>query len=68
MMPDGDGFYVISEMKKREIDTPIVVLSAVEDDDTKLDAYSKDIFDYITKPIQPEIVTKKVENILASID
>jgi len=64
MMPDGDGFYVISEMKKREIDTPIVVLSAVEDDDTKLDAYSKDIFDYITKPIQPEIVTKKVENIL----
>jgi DNA-binding response OmpR family regulator len=65
MMPNGDGFYVIGEMKKREIETPVVVVSAVEDDDTKLDAYSKDIFDYITKPIQPEIVTKKIENILS---
>ncbi|MCK9603922.1 MAG: response regulator [Candidatus Omnitrophica bacterium] len=44
--------------------TPIIVLSALEKDGDKFNAYKKGVVDYLTKPIEKDVLIAKIEKAL----
>ena len=52
VLPDLDGIEVCRRMRRR-LDAPIVMLSAVADDQTKIAALTAGADDYVTKPFCP---------------
>ncbi len=67
MLPHIGGFEVCQ--KVRETSTvPIIMLSALNDEENQLKGYNLGIDDYVTKPYSPKIVIKKIEAVLARYD
>ncbi|MFQ5963891.1 MAG: sigma-54-dependent transcriptional regulator [Candidatus Scalinduaceae bacterium] len=50
-LPDISGFTVIEDVKKRDIDTAVVMITAYSTIQTAIDAVKKGAEDYLTKPI-----------------
>ncbi len=63
MMPGMDGFELCRRVK-RMADLPIIVLSAVDADESKVRALEDYAEDYITKPFNPEELVARVQRIL----
>ena len=63
MMPGMDGFHVCKELKskKETQNIPIIFISAIDDLDEKVKAFSMGCVDYITKPFQEEEVMVRVK-------
>ena len=63
MMPEMDGFEVCQRLKADESlkDIPVLFISALDDTDSKLKAFSKGGLDYITKPFQEAEVLARVK-------
>lgn len=55
MMPGVDGMTVCKDMKKDPdlVDIPIIMFTAVDQNETISQAYDAGVNDYITKPIHP---------------
>ena len=66
-MPEMDGFEVCQQLKAnpRTADVPILFISALDDIQDKMRAFSAGGVDYITKPFQLEEVIARVETHLA---
>jgi sigma-B regulation protein RsbU (phosphoserine phosphatase) len=66
-MPDMDGFEVCELLKARPkaADIPVLFISALDDIQDKMRAFSAGAVDYITKPFQLEEVVARVETHLA---
>jgi DNA-binding response OmpR family regulator len=66
VMPDLDGHEVLARLRKddRTKDIPVIHLSAEGDFDKQLKAMQDGSADYITKPIQPFDLAKRVEAFL----
>jgi len=62
MMPEMDGFEVCRRLKadKSLKDIPVLFISALEDTDSKLQAFSEGGLDYVTKPFQENEVIARV--------
>jgi DNA-binding response OmpR family regulator len=59
MLPKSDGFSVIRSARQRNVDTPIIVLSARGEEADKLLGLSLGADDYITKPFSlPELLAR----------
>ncbi len=63
MMPGMDGFE-LSQRIKRIADLPIIVLSAVDADQTKIDALQQFAEDYIVKPFSPDELVARIHRVL----
>jgi DNA-binding response OmpR family regulator len=65
-MPKQDGFQVLEILKKdnKTLSIPVVMLTAVEDDESKIKASSLFNEDYITKPVSYEILRAKIASVL----
>jgi two-component system OmpR family response regulator len=50
MLPDEDGFTVLEELKRRGVDTPVIVISAKQAVDDKVSCLNLGCDDYLTKP------------------
>ncbi len=50
MMPRGNGYQVIRELRRRGIWTPVLVLTAIDQDDQVATALDAGADDYLTKP------------------
>lgn len=50
MMPRGNGYQVIRELRRREIWTPVLVLTAIDQGDQVATALDAGADDYLTKP------------------
>ncbi|GAB4277439.1 MAG: hypothetical protein Fur0025_03380 [Oscillatoriaceae cyanobacterium] len=63
-MPDMDGYQLCDKLKKLEEikDIPIIFISALDDVNSKVKAFTLGGVDYITKPFQVEEVIARVEN------
>ncbi|MDM8518196.1 response regulator, partial [Desulfobacterales bacterium HSG16] len=63
MMPDMDGYEVCEQLKadERTRDIPVIFLSALDDVQDKVKAFSAGGVDYITKPFQVGEVLARVE-------
>ncbi|GHV38420.1 two-component system response regulator [Clostridia bacterium] len=64
IMPEMDGFEVMTEMRKdSDLEkTPVIFISGEKDEVTESRGLSMGAFDYIIKPYNPEIVQIKVRN------
>ena len=60
MMPDTGGIEVLTEMRRRELDIPVVVQTAKGSVETVVEAMRAGAFDFIVKPVSPE----KLKNVL----
>ena len=70
MMPEMDGIQACSFIKEIPAltDTRIVFLSARSEDYTQISAFDAGADDYITKPIKPKILLKKIASIFNRIN
>ena len=64
MLPHLGGFEVCKKLRETK-KVPIIMLSALNDEENQLKGYNLGIDDYVTKPYSPKIVIKKIEAVLA---
>ena len=62
MMPKLNGYELVTKLKAQNNTTPIIMLTAKTDTDTKLDVLKLGIDDYITKPFDKEELLTRIEN------
>ena len=67
MMPQIDGF-VVCEMIRKNSNIPIIILTALTDEESQLKGFDKLADDYITKPFSMPIVLKHIEAIFRRTD
>lgn len=63
MMPKIDGFGVL-ELIRKESDVPVIMMTALEDEDSQIKGFDLQVDDYISKPFSIHLLTKRVEAIL----
>jgi len=63
-MPELNGFEVCKIIKEKENlkDIPIIFISALDDVNSKVEAFEKGGVDYITKPFEEKEIKKQVDN------
>ena len=64
VMPRADGFEVLRELRDKNIDTPVIILSALTERETVIRAFQMGIKSYLTKPLKPTDIFRKVMEIL----
>jgi two-component system response regulator VanR len=64
MLPHMGGFEVCKKIRESS-KVPVIMLSALNDEENQLKGYHLGIDDYVTKPYSPKIVIKKIEAVLA---
>ncbi|MGS0972647.1 MAG: response regulator transcription factor [Candidatus Izemoplasmataceae bacterium] len=63
MIPRIDGWNVAKTIRKSS-DVPIIIMSALSEEEDVLKGYSLQVDDYITKPFNPKILVAKAKNLL----
>ena len=64
MMPKLGGYSVVAEIRKQS-DVPIIMLTALSDEEDILKGYELGVDEYVSKPFSPQIIVKKEEAILS---
>jgi two-component system OmpR family response regulator len=64
MMPTIDGFEVCRRLRADGDETPVIFLTAKDDDDAKLAGFAKGGDDFITKPFRLEEVIARIRAVL----
>ena len=63
MMPTGDGINLIKDIKKAS-KTPIIMLTAMGENNDKVDGLKTGTDDYLSKPFEPEELFLRISNLL----
>ena len=68
IMPKKGGFEILEELKKdnKTISIPVIMLTALDQEPTKVKATEDYADDYITKPVSMAVLKEKVETIIKS--
>jgi DNA-binding response OmpR family regulator len=66
LMPDMDGFQIMTYLKDSNIDIPIVIITALTQKDIVLKAQKFGVNTFISKPLNADFIVNKVEEILKS--
>lgn len=66
MMPKLDG-YTVCEMIRNEADTPVILLTALDDEESQMKGFDALADDYITKPFSMPLVLRRIEAVLRRI-
>lgn len=53
-LPDGNGFDFVDILKAEQIKTPVIIMTSFHDVRTAVKAIRGGVFDYITKPVNPD--------------
>lgn len=64
MLPHVDGFDICKKLRETS-KTPVIMLSALSDEDNQIKGYNLGIDEYIPKPYSPKLVIKKIDAVLA---
>lgn len=64
LMPDLDGFQVLSRLHAEDIELPIIILSAVSQREAVIRAFQAGVKSYLIKPLKPDQILKKTLEIL----
>lgn len=65
MMPFVDGLTCLKEMRRRKIDTPVIMLTARGEEYDKLAGLENGADDYVVKPFSPRELVARVKAVLA---
>ena len=63
MMPKMDG-YTVCEMIRNESTTPVILLTALDDEDSQMKGFDLLADDYITKPFSMPLLLRRIEAVL----
>lgn len=63
MMPKISG-YAVCEMIRRESNVPVIMLTALDEEEAQIKAFELKVDDYITKPFSVKLVLLRVEAVL----
>lgn len=63
MMPKLDG-YAVCKMLRQESKTPIIIITALDDEKAQIKAFELQVDDYITKPFSVKLVLMRIEAVL----
>lgn len=66
MFPDGDGFELLSRIREFT-DAPVLFLSAMDEDSSRVKGLGLGADDYITKPFNSQELTLRLANILRRV-
>lgn len=67
MLPKVNGWEIAKQI--REMSTiPIIMMSALSQEEDILKGYKLQVDDYVTKPFQPAVLVAKIENLFKRID
>ncbi len=64
MMPNMDGFTLASEIRKNDLDTPIIFLTAKAMKEDRIKGFKIGADDYVTKPFSIEELTLRINAVL----
>ncbi|GAA0914839.1 response regulator transcription factor [Luteibacter anthropi] len=64
MLPGMDGIDVVSELRKRSVETPVLMISALSDVDERVRGLRAGGDDYLTKPFSPDELAARAEVLL----
>ncbi len=64
-MPGLDGLALIEQMRSRELNIPVIVLTAYASVDSAVEVMKRGAADYLAKPFTPEELALRVERALA---
>lgn len=62
-LPGGDGLDVLAAIRRR-LDTPVIMLTALDDDVSKLSSFRIGADDYVVKPFNPSEVVERIRAVL----
>ena len=65
MMPKVDGISFLKEFRKKNIKTPILMLSALSDIKKKVSTYKFGCDDYLVKPFEPMELILRINKLLS---
>jgi len=63
MMPFTSGLEFINVIRSHSTEIPIIVLSAVDEEDTVLEAFNLGADDFLTKPVKPGELSIRVKRV-----
>ena len=68
MMPDPDGFKVCRMLRANPnfFESPIIIITAMDDMDSRIVAYGAGANDYVVKPFHIEELATKLKNLLGT--
>ncbi|MFW6223080.1 MAG: response regulator, partial [Bacteroidota bacterium] len=68
MMPDMDGYDLCAQLKKdeRTAHVPIIMLTALNSDESRIKGIEAGADDYITKPFNTDILNARIDNLVQS--
>ena len=72
-MPVMDGFETLKELRSLEAslgreETPVIFLTADDDSETETQGFEAGVSDYIKKPFNPEILLRRISNVITKQD
>ncbi|NOY80909.1 MAG: response regulator [Kiritimatiellaeota bacterium] len=70
VLPGTDGRGILRRFKENRLtrDTPVVVLTAADDQDLKLDLFREGAADFLTKPVGKEEVAVRVNALIRTVE
>ena len=60
-LPDGDGIMFLTYLREKKNMTPFIIMTGYADVQTAVNAMKLGAFDYLEKPIIPEMLQQKIE-------
>ena len=68
MLPDGDGFAFVKEMKEKNEHLPVIFLTARVDESDRILGFELGADDYITKPFSPKELVLRIQALFRRLD
>jgi len=68
MLPEMDGFEVLKELRRREVQTPVIMLTAKSQEIDKILGLEFGADDYVTKPFSPRELQSRVKAVLRRVN
>ena len=67
MVPKVNGLDVLQYIKEHQPETATIILTALDDEKTQVQAFNSYADDYVIKPVSPIILLKRMETILRRV-
>lgn len=64
LVGDKTGLDILSYIRENKIELPVIMLSALSDEKTQIEAFDGLADDYVTKPFSPKLLMKRVEVVI----
>ena len=68
MLPDGDGFSFVKEIKEKNTKLPVIFLTARIDESDRILGFELGADDYITKPFSPKELVLRIQALFRRMD